>query len=114
MALPRNKEDTAYSTYKVPPHNLEAEQAVLGGILINDDAFNQVADILSDEDFYRGDHALIFRGMLTLYNRDDPIDVITLSHVLTEGGVLEKVGGTNYLASLAEATSTSPHLPSSD
>ncbi len=107
MSLPKNKEDTAYSTYKVPPHNLEAEQAVLGGILINDDAFNQVVDILSDEDFYRGAHALIFRGMLTLYNKDDPVDVITLSHVLTEGGVLEKVGGTDYLASLAEATSTS-------
>jgi replicative DNA helicase len=107
MSPPKNKEDTAYSTYKVPPHNLEAEQAVLGGILINDDAFNQVADILSDEDFYREAHALIFKGMLTLYNRGDPVDVITLSHVLTEGGVLEKVGGTDYLASLAEATSTS-------
>lgn len=107
MSLPKNKEDTAYSTYKVPPHNLEAEQAVLGGILINDDAFNQIVDILSDEDFYREAHALIFRGMLTLYNKDDPVDVITLSHVLTEGGILEKVGGTDYLASLAEATSTS-------
>ncbi len=107
MSLPKNKEDAAHSTYKVPPHNLEAEQAVLGGILINADAFNQVADIVSDDDFYRETHALIFRGMLALYNRDDPIDVITLAHVLTEGGVLEKVGGTDYLASLAEATSTS-------
>jgi replicative DNA helicase len=107
MSLPKKREDTPYSPYKVPPHNLEAEQAVLGGILINDDAFNQVADILSDDDFYREAHALIFRGMLTLYNRDDPIDVITLSHVLREGGILEKVGGTDFLASLAEATSTS-------
>jgi replicative DNA helicase len=107
MSLAKNKENGSYSTYKVPPHNLEAEQAVLGGILINADAFNQVADVISDDDFYREAHALIFRGMLTLYNRDDPIDVITLAHVLTEGGVLEKVGGTDYLASLAEATSTS-------
>jgi replicative DNA helicase len=107
MSQPKSKEETSYSTYKVPPHNLDAEQAVLGGILINNDAFNQVADILSDEDFYREAHALIFRGMLTLYNRDDPIDVITLSHVLTEGGILEKMGGSEYLVSLAEATSTS-------
>ena len=107
MILPKNKEDTAYSTYKVPPHNLEAEQAVLGGILINNDALNQVADILSHGDFYREAHALIFEGMLTLYNRDDPVDVITLSQVLKEREVLDKVGGTDYLASLAEATSTS-------
>ena len=107
MSLPKKKEDTAYSTYKVPPHNIDAEQAVLGGILINDDAFNQVVDILSSEDFYREAHAHIFRGMVTIYNKDEPVDVITLSHALREGGILEKVGGTDYLASLAEATSTS-------
>ena len=107
MSLPKKKEDRTYSTYKVPPHNLDAEQAVLGGILINDDAFNQVVDILSSEDFYREAHAHIFRGMVTIYNKDEPVDVITLSHALREGGILEKVGGTDYLASLAEATSTS-------
>ena len=105
--MPRKKEDTAYSTYKVPPHNLEAEQAILGGILINNDALNQVVDILAGEDFYREAHALTFEGMLTLYNRDDPVDLITLSQVLKEKGVLDNVGGTKYLASLAEATSTS-------
>ncbi|MFW6146878.1 MAG: replicative DNA helicase [Thermodesulfobacteriota bacterium] len=107
MNLAKNKEDSLYSTYKVPPHNIDAEQAVLGGILINEDAFNQVADILSDEDFYREAHAVIFRGMLSLYNRDDPIDVITLSQALRENNSLEKAGGTDYLGSLAEATSTS-------
>jgi replicative DNA helicase len=105
--MPKKKEDTAYSAYKVPPHNLEAEQAILGGILINNDALNQVADILSSEDFYRTAHAHMFEGMLTLYNRDDPVDVITLPQVLREKDTLERVGGTDYLASLAEATSTS-------
>ncbi|NVM24659.1 MAG: replicative DNA helicase, partial [Desulfobacterales bacterium] len=105
--MPHKKEDAAYSTYKVPPHNLEAEQAIVGGILINNDALNQVIDILSSEDFYREAHALIFEGMLTLYNRDDPVDLITLSQVLRENGVLDKVGGIDYLTSLAEATSTS-------
>ena len=107
MAMPKKKEGTVYSPYKVPPHNLEAEQAIVGGILINNDALNQVVDILSGEDFYREAHALIYEGMLTLYNRDDPVDVITLSQVLKEKGALDKVGGTEYLASLAEATATS-------
>ena len=107
MAMPKKKEDIAYSPYKVPPHNLDAEQAIVGGILINNDAFTQIVDIISDEDFYKEAHALIYEGMLALYNRDDPIDVITLSQVLKEKGVLDKVGGTEYLASLAEATATS-------
>jgi replicative DNA helicase len=105
--MAKMKEATASSIYKVPPHNLEAEQAILGSILINNDALNQVVDILSREDFYREAHAHIFEGMLTLYNRDDPVDLITLSQVLKEKDALEKVGGTDYLASLAEGTSTS-------
>jgi replicative DNA helicase len=106
-AMASKKEKTGHSPYKVPPHNLEAEQAVLGGVLINNDALNQVVDVLSSEDFYREAHALIFDGMLALYNRDDPVDLITLPQVLKEKGVLDKVGGTDYLVSLAEGTSTS-------
>jgi replicative DNA helicase len=105
--MPKRKEDTAHSPYKVPPHNLEAEQAILGSILINNDAFNQVVDILSGEDFYREAHACIFEGMLTLYNKDDPVDLITLPQVLRGMDTLERVGGTDYLASLVEGTSTS-------
>ena len=105
--MPNRKEDTAHSPYKVPPHNLEAEQAILGSILINNDALNQVVDILSGEDFYREAHACIFEGMLTLYNKDDPVDLITLPQVLREMDTLERVGGTDYLASLVEGTSTS-------
>ncbi|MBW2002730.1 MAG: replicative DNA helicase, partial [Deltaproteobacteria bacterium] len=107
MGMPKKKEDTVYSSYKVPPHNMDAEQAIVGGILINNDSLNQVVDILSGEDFYREAHARIYEGMITLYNRDDPVDVITLSQVLKEKGALDKVGGTEYLASLAEATATS-------
>jgi replicative DNA helicase len=107
MDMPKKKEDPGYLSYKVPPHNLEAEQTILGSILINNDALNQVVDILSGEDFYRETHTQIFEGMLTLYNRDDPVDLITLSQVLKERGALDKAGGTDYLASLAEATSTS-------
>ena len=104
--LSKNQESNL-SRYKVPPHNLEAEQTILGGIFINNDALNQVVDILSSEDFYREAHAHIYDGMLSLYNRDDPVDLVTLSQILKEMNLLDKVGGTEYLASLAEATSTS-------
>jgi replicative DNA helicase len=106
IMLSKNQESDLLK-YKMPPHNLEAEQTILGGILINNDALNQVVDILSSEDFYRESHAHIYEGMLSLYNRDDPVDLVTLSQVLREMDLLDKVGGTDYLASLAEATSTS-------
>jgi replicative DNA helicase len=105
--MPRKKENISQSAYKVPPHNLEAEQVILGGILINNDALNQIVDLLSSDDFYRKAHSIIFEGMLTLYNRDEPVDIITLTHILEEGGKLDKIGGSDYLASLADATSTS-------
>ena len=105
--MPSKNQEGNLSRYKVPPHNLEAEQTILGGVLINNDALNQVVDILSSEDFYREAHAHIYDGMLSLYNRDDPVDLVTLSQILKEMNLLDKVGGTDYLASLAEATSTS-------
>ena len=105
--MPSKNQESNLSRYKVPPHNLEAEQTILGGILINNDALNQVVDILSSEDFYREAHVHIYEGMLSLYNRDDPVDLVTLSQILKEKAILDKVGGTDYLASLAEATSTS-------
>ena len=105
--MPSKNQEGNLSRYKVPPHNLEAKQTILGGVLINNDALNQVVDILSSEDFYREAHAHIYDGMLSLYNRDDPVDLVTLSQMLKERNVLDKVGGTDYLASLAEATSTS-------
>ena len=105
MAQPRDKAAPSY--LKVPPHNVEAEQAILGGVLMNNDALNQIMDVLSPDDFYREAHAILFEGMVDLYNRDEPIDVITLSQVLAEKNALEKVGGNDYLGSLVRAVSTS-------
>jgi len=101
------KEKVVPSQLKVPPHNLEAEQAILAGILINNDAMNQVMDILSPEDLYREAHAHLFEGMIDLYNNNEPIDLVTLSQSLKEKNLLEEVGGNEYLASLVEAVSTS-------
>jgi replicative DNA helicase len=100
--------DTAQSgSMKLPPQDTEAEQAVLAGILINNDAMNQVLEIISHDDFYREAHAHIFSAMLDLYNNNEPIDIITLSHSLKQKGRLESIGGTGYLASLMDAVSTS-------
>ncbi|MBW2305063.1 MAG: replicative DNA helicase [Deltaproteobacteria bacterium] len=104
--MPQAKEK-ALPSIKVPPHNLEAEQAILAGILINNDALNQVMDILSPEDFYREAHVHLFEGMTALYNNNEPIDLITLSQYLTRKNLLEKSGGIDYLASLVDAVSTS-------
>ena len=101
------KEKVASTAIKVPPHHMEAEQAILGGILVNNDAMNQIMDILSAECFYREAHMHIFQGMVELYNNNEPIDLITLSQHLTEKKALEKSGGMDYLASLADAVSTS-------
>lgn len=105
--MPKAKEKKPPLYLKVPPHNIEAEQAILGGILMNNNAMNQIMDILSPDDFYREANMSLFQGMVGLYNRSEPIDVITLSRFLTEKNLLEKVGGIDYLGSLVDAVSTS-------
>jgi replicative DNA helicase len=105
--MPQPKEKDSVSYLKVPPHNLEAEQAVLGGVLINNESMNQVVDILSPDDFYREAHAALFDGMTHLYQRGEPIDIITLSDILSQRKALEKAGGTDYLALLVQAVTTS-------
>ena len=105
--MSRVKEKSIASPLKVPPHNAEAEQAVLAGILINNDALNDVMDIITPEDFYREAHAHLFDGMVQLYNNNEPIDLITLSQQLLRRNLLEVAGGNDYLASLVDAVSTS-------
>ena len=106
MARAQGK-STISSGVKIPPHNIEAEQSVLGGVLINNDALNQLMDVLAPGDFYREAHACLFEGMLELYNISEPIDAITLSSVIARKGLTEKTGGNEYLASLVDAVSTS-------
>jgi len=101
------KEKLIPASLKVPPHHMDAEQAILAGILINNDAMNQIMDILSAECFYREAHMHLYQGMVQLYNNNEPIDLITLSQYLTEKNLLEKVGGIDYLTSLVDAVSTS-------
>ncbi|NTW14082.1 MAG: replicative DNA helicase [Candidatus Moranbacteria bacterium] len=85
---------------RIPPHNVEAEQSVLGALMLDKDAIIKVADLIRPGDFYKGDHDIIFETMLELYEEREPIDVLSLANKLEEKGKLDAVGGSGYLASL--------------
>lgn len=95
---------------RVPPQNLEAEQSVLGGILLDHRAIDRAIEILDPNDFYREAHKKIFRAMLALNQRGEPVDVVTLSNELAVEGQLEEIGGAAYLAELAEKVPTAANL----
>jgi len=89
---------------KVPPHSMEAEQSLLGGLMLDHQSWDKIADIVSESDFYRRDHQLIFAAIADLAENADPCDVVTVSECLDNRGDLEKAGGLEYLASLANET----------
>ena len=95
---------------RVPPQNLEAESSVLGGILLENDAINVVLELLRTGDFYRESHRKIFRAMIELADRSEPVDIITLSECLKNRGELETVGGSAYLASLNDFVPTAANI----
>lgn len=91
---------------KVPPHDLEAEQAILGSMLTDKDAVTASAEVLKSEDFYREDNRMIYSAILNLYNRAEPIDIITVKAELEAMGKFEQVGGLEYLAELPDKVPT--------
>ncbi|MFA4916321.1 MAG: replicative DNA helicase [Syntrophales bacterium] len=94
--------DIDASLHKVPPQNIEAEQSILGGILLANQYLNNVIEILDKSDFYSESHRKIFAAILELSDRNEPSDLITLSNILKEKKQLDLVGGTTYLASLVD------------
>ena len=95
---------------RLPPQNLEAEQSVLGSLLIDRDAIIQVAPILKHEDFYQPSHGTIYQAISELYTRQEPTDVITLTDELARRDKLELVGGVSYLTSLVSVVPTAVHV----
>ena len=95
---------------RLPPQNLDSEQAVLGSILIDRDAIIEVADFLHTEDFYRQAHGRIFAAMLQLFEKREPIDVVTVAETLERDGDLEAIGGASYLSTLGNDTPTAVHV----
>ena len=95
---------------RLPPQNIEAEQSVLGSLLIDRDAIIRVASFLRPEDFYRETHGQIYAAILSLYERREPADLITLCDELERRGQLENVGGASYLTSLISRVPTAAHV----
>jgi replicative DNA helicase len=95
---------------RLPPHSIEAEQSVLGGLMLDSAAWDQVADRVLAEDFYRNDHRLIFEAVSRLIERSQPCDAVTLSGHLESQGMLDQVGGLAYLGSLARDTPTAANI----
>ncbi len=95
---------------KVPPHDIEAEQAILGCMLTDKDAVISAIEVLKEESFYREDNRAIFSAILSLYSRNEPIDIITVKAELVEEGNFERVGGLEYLAELPERVPTTANV----
>ncbi|WP_018873809.1 replicative DNA helicase [Thioalkalivibrio sp. ALJ16] len=95
---------------RVPPHSEEAEQAVLGGLMLDNAAWDRVADRITAEDFYRHDHRLIFRAVSSLADRNAPFDMVTVSEQLDRTAELEEAGGMAYLGRLASETPSAANI----
>ena len=102
--------DYEVESLKVPPHSIQAEQSVLGGLMLDNQTWDSVADKVVVEDFYRKDHRLIFSAIEKLAEKQDPFDVITLSESLEAIDELKSVGGLGYLAMLAKDTPTAANI----
>ena len=110
ITYPESYQDSATQALKVPPHSVEAEQSVLGGLMLDNSAWEQVSDLLVEQDFYRHDHQLIFRGIAELMEQANPVDVITLAEWHNQRGELDKVGELAYLGALARNTPSAANI----
>jgi replicative DNA helicase len=95
---------------KLPPHSVEAEQSVLGGLLLDNNAWDKIADLINEGDFYRQDHRLIYRHIAILIARTSPADVVTVSESLESNQELSNAGGIAYLGSLAQNTPSAANI----
>ncbi len=102
--------DTQVELIKLPPHSVEAEQSVLGGLLLDNSAWDKIADMISESDFYRADHRLIYRSISRLIEHSRPADVITVAESLESTKELETVGGIAYVGALAQNTPTAANI----
>jgi len=101
---------TELSLDKVPPQNLDAEMAVLGSMLIDEDAISVAAEIIGSDSFYRDSHRKVFETILSLYSANKAVDLITLTDELKRSGILEEIGGVSFLTSLVNSVPTSANI----
>ncbi len=113
MAGVATTQDTPFQgteSIRVPPHSLEAEQSVIGGLMIDNTAWDRIADIVAADDFYRRDHRLIFNAIGELAEQSQPCDAVTVSEFLTRRGELDAAGGLAYLGQLAKDTPSAANI----
>ncbi len=112
MALPafQPAPDSQLATLRLPPHSIEAEQSVLGGLLLDNTAWDRIADMLSADDFYRDDHRRIFRQIGKLLEMSRPADVVTVAEAIETSDDKDKTGGLAYLGSLASSTPSAHNI----
>ncbi len=103
-----NKDDNLME--RIPPQNIEAEQSLLSCLLIDKDSITKVADTITENDFYRDAHRTIYEVIQELYNKREPIDILTISNRLEEKKILKDIGGRTYLAKLSNLVATSSHI----
>ena len=106
----RKSSSAAIEALRVPPHSIDAEQAVLGGLMLAPGALDNVADRLAEDDFYRKDHRLIWRAINELANKGMPCDAVTLGDWFESNGLAEMVGGAGYLIELANSTPSAANI----
>lgn len=110
MPLKTSKKSLSVDPNKLPPQDIEAEQSVLGSLLIDKDAIIKVADIIAPEDFYRRVHEIIFQAMVELYTKNEPIDLLTVSSRLKEKKQFKEIGGMSYLTTLMNYVPTASNV----
>jgi replicative DNA helicase len=103
---------TGFDELRVPPYNLHAEQSLLGGLMLDNSAWDRIADMVSEGDFYRREHRLIFEAITKLATVDQPFDVVTLADTLESSKRLNDVGGLSYLGTLASQTPSAANIQS--
>jgi replicative DNA helicase len=110
MRAMKMQSDPQLESLRIPPHSVEAEQSVLGGLLLDNAAWDRIADFVSEGDFYRYDHRIIFQSIVKLINGSRPADVITVYESLNATGKAEEVGGLSYLNALAQNTPSAANI----
>ena len=95
---------------RIPPNSIEAEQSVLGAMIIDKEAINSALEIIKPEDFYKEANREIFETMIVLFNKNEPVDLITLSEELKRRGTLDNIGGVTYLANLSSSIATTANI----
>ena len=96
--------------FKLPPQNIEAEQSILGGILLDNEVFHRVLEVLNEDDFYHAAHRKVFLSMIELYENNEPVDLITLTNALKNKNQLDEIRGVSYLTSLVDSIPTTANI----